>query len=469
MESWVEKEIENSTFPDARLKTRFRALLEQLSNAIGKPIPFACQDWANTKAAYRFFSNERFSEAEILEGHFQSTKDRFDKLKQNVLVLHDTTEFTFKREKESEIGFTTKIPTKKNKKGRPTMKTLCGLLMHSSLVVTEEGLPLGLIANKFWTRKKFKGANQLKKKINPTRVPIEEKESIRWLENLKQATETLGKPEQITHIGDRESDIYELFCAAQESKSHFLFRICADRLVENGDEEIRMSELMEEVKVKGKHKIEVRDKKVKFSTAVLELKYKKVKVFPPKDKRKKYPEMELTLIHAEEIEKPEGRERISWKLLTDLEIKSKRDVLEKLEWYALRWRVEDFFKIVKSGCKAEELKMREAERLTKIISVFCIISWRIFWMTMLRRVSPKGKASLAFTETEIKLLKELFPQKKKGTKNEEISDYVLQVAKLGGYLARNSDPPPGNLVMWRGFSRLMDIQFGFSICNKNCG
>ena len=90
-------------------------------------------------------------------------------------------------------------------------------------------------------------------------------------------------------------------------------------------------------------------------------------------------------------------------------------------------------------------------------------------MTMLRRVSPKGKASLAFTETEIKLLKELFPQKKKGTKNEEISDYVLQVAKLGGYLARNSDPPPGNLVMWRGFSRLMDIQFGFSICNKNCG
>ncbi len=102
------------------------------------------------------------------------------------------------------------------------MHTVCGLLMHSSLAVTTEGLPLGLAAIKFWTRKKFKGTAALKKKINPTRVPIEHKESIRWLENMRQSTTLFGEPARCIHIGDRESDIYELFCTAQELGTHFL-------------------------------------------------------------------------------------------------------------------------------------------------------------------------------------------------------------------------------------------------------
>jgi hypothetical protein len=95
-------------------------------------------------------------------------------------------------------------------------------LMHSSLAVTTAGLPLGLAAMKFWTRSEFKGCNALKKKINPTRVPIEKKESIRWLENLTQSTALLNNPERCIHIGDRESDIYELFCTAESLGTHFL-------------------------------------------------------------------------------------------------------------------------------------------------------------------------------------------------------------------------------------------------------
>ena len=106
--------------------------------------------------------------------------------------------------------------------------------MHSSLAVTMEGIPLGLAAVKFWTRKKFKGTAALKKKINPTRVPIEKKESIRWLENMKQATELLAEPGRCVHIGDRESDIFELFCTAQELGTHFLVRTCVDRLAGGG-------------------------------------------------------------------------------------------------------------------------------------------------------------------------------------------------------------------------------------------
>ncbi|MCC8939216.1 IS4 family transposase, partial [Bradyrhizobium sp. Arg68] len=128
-----------------------------------------------------------------------------------ILVLHDTTEFSFKRVKPDLIGFT----------GKTAGRTQCGILMHSSLAVTTEGLPLGLSAIKFWTRKKFKGTTALKRKINPTRVPIEQKENVRWLENLRQSTDLLASSERCVHIGDRESDIYELFCLTEEVGTHF--------------------------------------------------------------------------------------------------------------------------------------------------------------------------------------------------------------------------------------------------------
>jgi hypothetical protein len=102
------------------------------------------------------------------------------------------------------------------------------------MAVTTEGLPLGLSAVKFWTRSKLKGTNALKKKVNPTRVPIEKKESVRWLESLRQSTALIAEPKRCVHIGDRESDIYELFCAAQDAETHFLLRTCVDRLAGDG-------------------------------------------------------------------------------------------------------------------------------------------------------------------------------------------------------------------------------------------
>ncbi len=87
-------------------------------------------------------------------------------------------------------------------------RTLCGVLMHSSLAVTTSGTPLGLVAVKFWTRSKFKGTAAIKRVVNQTRVPIETKESYRWLENLRQSVALMGSPERCVHVGDRESDIY---------------------------------------------------------------------------------------------------------------------------------------------------------------------------------------------------------------------------------------------------------------------
>ena len=451
----LDKELVGCRFCDPRLGRRFRKLVGQLATRLGQTIPLACQDWTNTKAAYRFLSNGRVNEMAILAGHFQATRERFAATDGPILVLHDTTEFSYTRESKEAIGILYKSCGRKDRDGRPRLHTVCGILMHSSLAVTAEGLPLGLAAIKFWTRSKFKGTNALKRKINPTRVPIEAKESVRWLENLRQSTSLLDEPSRCIHIGDRESDIYELFCAAQESGTKFLVRTCVDRLA--GDGRHTIAAAMRRVKVKAIHQVEVRDAKGTVSQATVKVKYHRLRVHPPIGKQKDYPPLMLTVIHAQEASTPRGREKIDWKLITNLPVRSRKDAVEKLAWYAMRWRIETFHKILKSGCRAEAAKLRTAERIVNLIAVFCVLSWRIFWMTMMNRVAPLVSPLVALTQIETRLLDSLLPetrQRRKAT----LSTYLIKIARLGGYLARRSDSPPGNMVMWRGLSRLTDIE-----------
>ncbi|HWL74892.1 MAG TPA: IS4 family transposase, partial [Burkholderiaceae bacterium] len=335
-DNWIDQELATTEFCDERLGKRFRSLLHQLAASPGQGIPLACQDWANTKAAYRFLDNNRVSEAEILAGHFEATRARAAATDGPILVLHDTTEFSFKREDIAAVGITRKAVAGKYRDGALRHYTACGIMMHSSLAVTTEQLPLGLVAAKFWTRDQFKGTNALKKKINPTRVAIEEKESFRWLENLRQSTALLNDPTRCVHIGDRESDIYELFCTAQDAGTHFLLRTCVDRLAGDGTHTI--SSEMAEVRCKGVHRIQVSDRNGQLSDALLELRFRRIRVLPPIGKQSRYPQRDLTVLHATERGRPRHREPIQWKLITDLPVISRASAIEKLHWYALRWK-----------------------------------------------------------------------------------------------------------------------------------
>ena len=127
----------------------------------------------------------------------------------------------------------------------------------------------------------------------------------------------------------------------------------------------------------------------------------------------------------------------------------------------MRWKIEVFHKILKSGCRAEDSRLRTAQRLANLIAIFCIVSWRVFWMTMLNRVSPDAPAEIAMTASEIRLLDQVTTVRPVTRKT--LSHYLTMIARLGGYLARSSDPPPGNLVIWRGLSRLRDIEIGANL------
>ena len=136
----------------------------------------------------------------------------------------------------------------------------------------------------------------------------------------------------------------------------------------------------------------------------------------------------------------------------------------------MRWKIETFHKILKSGCRVEDSKLRTAERLVNLIAVCCVLSWRIFWMTMVQRSAPNASPLLALTEVELFLLDEIAAARHgQDSNNKTLADYLLCIARLGGYLARANDPPPGNTIMWRGLSRLTDLQLGFAIGAKFVG
>ncbi|WP_196871303.1 IS4 family transposase [Sphingobium sp. JAI105] len=299
-----------------------------------------------------------------------------------------------------------------------------------------------------------------------TRIPIDQKESIRWLDNLRRSTELAGEPGRCVHIGDRESDIYELYCLAEELGTKFLVRSCVDRLAQDGKTTI--AQVMERTPCSGTHEIQFRDAKGKEQRAVLSIRYATMTVRPPIGKQKKYINQELQIIHAEELNPPEDRERIHWKLITNLPVKNHADAVHKLDWYSKRWKIETFFRTLKTGCRIEELRLTTINRLANCIALCCVVAWRVSWLTILAREAPEATPAAVFTETERNLLDSSTPKLRRAP-SRNLAFYVRAVARLGGYLDRASDPPPGTTVIWRGMTRLADLVEGARISRPPAG
>ncbi|WP_342145660.1 IS4 family transposase [Methylobacterium fujisawaense] len=410
-----------------------------------------------------------------MAGHFAATAVRCAATEGPILILQDTTEFIYGRSHPGKIGFTRTINSGRYKAGQANVHTLCGVLMHSSLAVSLAGTPLGLTAAKFWTRSKFKGTWTLKRHVNPTRVPIETKESYRWLENLRQSMALLGTPERCVHVADRESDIYELFCLAQDLRTRFLVRVQTNRLAkpppagprQNADH--RVYAQLDAAPWSGPHHVTVGSNAAE--TACLQVKFAAITTLPPIGKQKRYSSQVLTYIHALELDPPTDRPPIDWKLVTNLPVTDLAGAVEKLDWYALRWKAEVFHKVMKSGCRAEESRLQTAERLVKFLALVTVVSWRIFFLSMTARVEPDAPPDTVLTAAQIAALDHIDAARPKPRLRRRIlADYLLQIAMLGGYLARSRDPPPSNIVVWRGLTRLHDIAVGITIgAKQRCG
>ncbi|MDD2943041.1 MAG: IS4 family transposase [bacterium] len=439
---WASVELGSCDFGDTRRNRRVLKVAEDLSKRPLVPINHASEDWAATKAAYRIFSNERVSRSELLSAHLEQTRSRV-RDEEVVLAIQDTTYLNYgNHEKCSGLGYCGN-------------KELKGITMHSTLVVTPSGLPLGLATQHQHTRLE-PGCSATKK--NYRSIPIEEKESFRWIKALRETVKVCGSAKQVVTVCDRECDIYEFLMEADNLATHYVVRSSSPRLVEEEDAH-NIIQAVESREIAGAHEVLIPSREgVKGRKAHLEIRFAEVTLRPPQHlKGDGYRPIRVWVVLANENNPPEGTPGLRWLLLTNVEVKTFEAALERIDWYKARWHIEIFHKVLKSGCKVEDCRLETIRGLMLYLTMFSIIAWRIYWFTHISRVAPDASPRTILAKSEFDALSMLAGRKKhQKAEIKSVKKAVIEIAKLGGFLARRHDGHPGPTVIWRGWQRLSD-------------
>lgn len=406
-EQWAEKEFAGAPLGDKRLSKRLVGCAG--AKAIKPDRAFsgvAEGDWAAVKGYYRLIDHPdeaAVSMENILVPHRERTIRRM-KAQQTVLCIQDGSDLDYSNLDRCEglgvIG--------SNQTGAKSM----GLHLHSTLVVTPRGLPLGVLNAHCLAPVSRSEAD----KRRPCDIPIEEKESFSWIVGLRGCMEVAKEMPhtRLVSVMDREADFFELFDEQRRNPSvELLVRAKHNRTT---TEEGKLFDAVKQTQVRANLRISVkrqsaRPKKSKQKarpgrcarTAETSVRYKQVELRPP-DYHKDKPPIVLWIVHVVEDNPPEGDEGIEWYLLTTMKIESVQDAERCLRWYCLRWRIEDWHRVLKSGCRIEEAAHQSAERLKRSIAINLVIAWRIMLMTLMGRETPELPVEVLFSDLEIEVL-----------------------------------------------------------------
>jgi hypothetical protein len=464
---WWQQEFNDVDFGDKRLRDRVIRTAEQLSAQPLDPINKACSSWADTKAAYRLFANDKVDASKILESHRSRTWQRARQY-EYVLAVQDT----------SFLNYTTHEATEGLGKIGTYETGAKGLAQHTTMAISPSGVPIGILDQRIWARKKL---STRRSKILRKR-PIKEKESVRWLEALELVKKTAPEDLPVITVADRECDIYEFITHAQAIDALYVVRAARDRSIytaENCDEVDHLWNYFEERNIAGETSVQVpsRSPKEPAREAVVEVKFASVLLKRPRKQRFTEicgiePEVLVYAVFLREAAPPEGATPLEWMLLTNVVVENLEDALERMAWYQNRWQIEVFHKVLKSGCRVEACRLGSTERLTKYLALFAIIAWRIHWITLLNRESPQAPCTTVLEEHEWKAL---YCKIHKTTQVPHTPPTAQQavrwIAQLGGFLARRGDGEPGTITIWRGWQRLTDIADDWLLFNRGetCG
>jgi hypothetical protein len=452
-DGWTKSELEKVNLGDCRLERRLRSVAEDLSKQPEYPINVASNDAASTKAAYRLFDNERVTADKILSCHRKKTLSRMQH-ELVVLAIQDTSYFNFTNHKKTRglgpIGDSSAI--------------LQGLILHSTFAVTPSGLPLGVLSHDCWAREGFCDSEE-----SYADRPIVEKESFKWIKALREVTSLpTEKTTTVVHVADRECDIYEFLREAHGINAKYLIRACQDRRLESSES----AHIQEHLKTLQPQALIELDVPTQKRQATLEVRFSSITLKAPSRiaKVERLP-VDCWVVHVSEPSPAPGFEPLSWTLLTNIAVTTVDEALLKISWYRRRWAIEEFHKILKSGCAVEDCRLQTAERLKRYIALFCLIAWRIFWMVHISRADPSAPAELVLTNTEIMTICSLarFSDKKISPHRMTVRQAILAIAELGGHLARRLDPPPGCTALWRGWQRLASMTELYESMVNKCG
>lgn len=442
-EVWAEEELSAADLGDGRLNRRACVLLRQLAQRPEQSIPGACQGWAETQAAYRFFSNEKVTSEGVLLAHVEAVLER---ARQHpvVLCVQDTTELDFTSKPQTE-GL-----------GPLTYESALGLYIHPTVAFTPERLCLGVVD--LWTWARDAQTHGTKDRASRASRPIEEKESFRWLEGYRRICglqKEVGETTRLVYVADRESDLFELFAAGEEHGVAWLIRSNQPRKLADG---ARLWQAAEEAPELGQIEFDLTATAQRSSRRVVQtLRSVRVRLAPPYRCDQVLSAVEVTALLAREEAPPEGVEPIQWLLLTNLPVETLEAGREKMQWYLCRWQVEVYFRVLKSGCKVEQLQLQTRERLEAALSVYLIVAWRVLYLMMLGRNCSDLPCNAVFATEEWEAVYLVTQRKRPPRQPPPLGEILVLVARLGGFLARKGDGPPGPKAIWIGLQRARDF------------
>jgi hypothetical protein len=405
---WAEHEFGGAPLGDKRLSKRLVNVAHAKAQTPSRAFSGVAKgDWAATKAYYRMIDQPEGSAvnlANILQPHRERTARRMMGQK-TVLCLQDGSELNYTNlEKCSGLG---------DLKVNQTGAKMKGLNLHSTFAIAPNGLPLGVLKAQCIAPEPRSPDDKRK----PSKIPIEEKKTFVWIEHYRDLVDLAATmPQtQLVNVCDREADFFELFDEQRRNpRVELLIRAQHDRNL--SEEPFKLFAAVRETSVQSRVSINVpqqsaRPKKSKQKAkagrpgrqAELALRHLKIQLPAPSYYRDKEP-IEIEVIHALEEHPPQNTKAVEWYLITTIKIDSAKDLEKCLRWYTLRWRIEDWHRVLKSGCHIDDLAHETAERLRRAIAINLVIAWRIMLMTLLGRETPELPAEILFSDIEVRTL-----------------------------------------------------------------
>jgi hypothetical protein len=469
---WAQNEFGGAPLGDVRLSKRLVDVAAAKAEAPDRAYSGVAKgDWPAVKAYYRMIDQPEESALDmpnILLPHRRRTVRRMLGQK-TVLCVQDGSDLNYDAlDKCSGLG---EIGT--NQTGAASR----GLHLHTTLAIAPNGLPLGILRADC-TAPEGKSPEDNR---SPDQIPIEEKKTFRWIEHHRELVRLSARMPhtRLIDVCDREADFFELFDEQRrDPRVELLVRAKNDRLLEENS--LKLFETLRQAPVQCRVRVQVprqsaRPKKSGQQArarrpgrmADLAVHWQRIRLRPPRHLKDKEP-IDIWVVHAVEENPPRDAVPVEWFLLTTLDVDSAEDAERCLRWYCLRWRIEDWHRVLKTGCRIEKLAHETAERLRRAIAINLVIAWRIMLMTLLGRETPELPAEVLFSDVELRTLR-AYAKKKEMTPPVLLGEAVRLVARIGGYLGRNNDPPPGHQVIWQGYAVLQFMCTGFALLEDDGG
>jgi hypothetical protein len=441
--------------PDHRLRQRLEWMVQTFSDQPQRSTPQASGDRNAMDATYQFFKNPRVAPGAIVASCLEDTRQRLRGCPR-VLAVQDTSDFNF-----SGLLDTAGLGHTDGPGGR-------GLKLHSTLAVRPDGRPVGLLTQQLWAR----AAEHKGRAKDRRRRAATDKESFRWQDHAQAARAALPADQTVVHVADREGDIYDWLAATRPAHTRLLVRVAqAHRVVVHGPDGAtgHLADVVRAAAVLGRHTIRVpRGDGRPQRPAELTVRASAVQVQPPRHARQRgrLRPVPVWVVEAWEEAPPAGSPAICWRLVTTEPVTTWEEALRALREYVLRWLIERFHYVLKSGCRIEQLQLAEADRLANALAVYSQVAVRVQRLTYQLRVEPEAPAAAEFTTEELVVLQGQPQRRGPGGRVravQTLAEAVAAVAQLGGHLGRKGDGPPGLKVIWRGLQCLHDLVLGYRI------